>query len=354
MDSQTAYIVYGDENKRYLSGFTGSFSIVILLENKGILFTDSRYQIQAKKEVYNNFDIKIIIPKDYIKEIGDYLHSKGIKQLAFDPNLITLMQYENLKKDLSWIKLISKPGYIQSMRIYKSKDEISKIKEAVKITDKTLQHCLQYLEEGISEKQFANKLDYYHKEFGADGESFNTIVAFAENSAKPHAVSGNKKLKQGNIIKVDFGCFYKGYCSDMTRTFFFGEPKSKELIKIHDIVREAHELQLKALKPGVVAKDIDKIGRDYISSKGYTGKFTHSTGHGIGLEIHEEPTISSTSETILEEGMAITIEPGIYIEGLGGVRIENDVIVTKDGYVSLNTTSKSYDLYNKNKVDQRN
>ncbi len=352
MDSQKAYIVYGYENKRYISGFTGSFSIVLLLENKGILFTDSRYQIQAKKEIYENFDIKIIEPKNYIKEIGNYLQSKRIKQLAFDPNLITLTQYETLKSKFSWIKLISKPGYVQSMRIYKSKDEISKIKKAVKITDETLQYCLQYLEEGITEKQFANKLDYYHKKFGADGESFSTIVAFAENSAKPHAVSGNKKLKYGNIIKIDFGCFYKGYCSDMTRTFFFGESKSKELIKIHDIVREAHELQISAVKPGVIAKDIDKIGRDYISSKGYTGKFTHSTGHGIGLEIHEEPTINSTSETLLEEGMAITIEPGIYIEGLGGVRIENDVIVTKDGCESLNTTNKSYDLYNKNKVDQ--
>ncbi|MFV0288396.1 MAG: M24 family metallopeptidase [Mycoplasmatales bacterium] len=214
------------------------------------------------------------------------------------------------------------------------------------ITDKTFNYCLQFLKEGITEKEYANKLDFYHKEFGADGPSFNTIVAFGEHAALPHAQPGARKLKQGDIITVDYGCFYKGYCSDMTRTFFFGQPQDEELVKIHEIVLQAHHLQIAAIAPGKSTKEIDKIGRDLITEHGYGQTFAHGTGHGIGLEIHEAPLLNSVSDTILKEGMIITIEPGIYLEGKGGVRIENDIIVTKDGYESLNQTDRSLDVYN--------
>lgn len=343
-----AFLVLGAENKRYVTGFTGSSSMVLLLEGKGYFFTDGRYSIQSKEEVKDMFEIYILEQGESLMDaVINCLKSNNLTKLGLDGNHISYLEYKELQEGYKELEIKDIQGLVEGQRLCKTKDEIAKIKEAVRITDKTFNHCLQFLKEGMTEKEYATELDYYHQKFGATGPSFSTIVAFGDHSSLPHAMAGQRTLKKGDIIKVDFGCFYDGYCSDMTRTFFFGEPNDEELVNIHNIVREAHELQIKAVKPGIGTKEIDKIGRDYIKEKGYDGKFIHGTGHGIGLEIHESPRLNQASNVILEEGMAITIEPGIYLEGKGGVRIENDVIVTKDGYDSLNETDKSYDVYNK-------
>ncbi len=343
-----AYLVLGRENKRYISSFTGSSSMVVLLKNnKGLFLTDGRYELQAQEEVDEMFNIKVLENNSlFLDELKKFLIKNNIKTLGLDYNHIKLSNYNKYKKELNFLQLKEINNLVENKRICKTKEEIENIKQAAKITDKTLNHCLKFLKEGITEAQFANLLDYYHKEFGASGPSFDTIVAFGENSAYPHANISDKKLKNGDIIKIDFGCFYNGYCSDMTRTFFFGKPKDKKLIDIHNIVKRAHEEQLKHLKEGENTKEIDKIGRDIITKEGYGDTFNHGTGHGIGLEIHEAPRLNQLTDVDLKEGMVVTIEPGIYVQGLGGVRIEEDVVITKDGYEPINQTDKSYDLYN--------
>lgn len=342
-----AYLVLGAENKRYISGFTGSNSLVIAYENGGFFATDGRYTLQANQEVKSGFEKVIITAGDSFMEVlKKELQAKGIKRLGFDPNHINLSLYNDYKEALSFLEMVSVPSLVEEKRLCKTEEEINNIKEAVKITDRVLLEGQKEIKEGMTEKELANLLDYYHVKFGGEKPSFDTIVAFGENAALPHATPGDRKLKSGDIITVDFGCFYNGYCSDMTRTFFFGEPKSEELVKIHNIVNEAGKRQMAAVKEGASTKEIDAIGRDYITEQGYGECFAHGTGHGIGLEIHESPRLNTVSDVILKEGMAITIEPGIYVEGLGGVRIENDLIVRKDGAESLNQSDRSYNVLN--------
>ncbi len=342
-----AYLVLGAENKRYVSGFTGSSSLVLKYPEGGFFATDGRYTLQANKEVKKGFE-KVIITAglDFLELLKKELKSKGVKRLGFDSNHINLNLYNQYKKALDFLEMVDVPFLVEEQRLCKTEEEITNIKEAVKITDRVLLEGQKEIKEGMTEKELANLLDYYHVKFGGEKPSFDTIVAFGENAALPHATPGDRKLKSGDIITVDFGCFYNGYCSDMTRTFFFGEPKSQELIKIHDIVNEAGKRQMAAVKEGASTKEIDAIGRDYIKEQGYGEFFAHGTGHGIGLEIHESPRLNNVSDFILKEGMAITIEPGIYIEGLGGVRIENDLIVRKEGAESLNQSNRSYNVLN--------
>lgn len=346
-NSIDAYLVLGAENKRYISGFTGSNSLVIKYEKGGFFATDGRYTLQAKEEVYEEFEQTIITAgasfKDVLKE---ELIKKGIKRLGFDGSKLTLTAYKEHKENLNFLEMVNVESLIEEERLFKKDEEVAKIKEAVKITDKVFLEGIKEIKEGMTEKELANLLDYYHVKFGGEKPSFDTIVAFGDHTALPHATPGERKLKKGDIITIDFGCFYEGYCSDMTRTFFFGEAQNDELVKIHNIVNEAGKRQMAAVKEGMSSFEIDKIGRDYIKEQGYGDKFAHGTGHGIGLEIHETPLLNTVSDVTLKDGMAITIEPGIYVEGLGGVRIENDLIVRKDGAEILNTSNRSYDVFN--------
>lgn len=336
--------IHDEFNKKYISGFTDEDAEVILAKYQDIFITDGRYITQSKSEVYNNFEIIIIEEKDYYQQVIDCIQKSGLKKVGFEGDKVSYNLYQYMKKNLPDIELVPFSGVIEELRLSKSDAEIRNIICATEITEKTYMDSLKYLKEGITEKEYANIVDNLHRENGGDKPSFDTIVAFAANSAKPHAVPTNAKLKQGDLITLDFGCFYNGYCSDMTRTFTFGEQKNEELKKIHKIVFETMELQIKAVKPGVKACDIDRIGREYITSKGYGENFLHATGHGVGLEIHEAPRLSRTNRAILKEGMAITIEPGIYLEGIGGVRIENLVIVTATGCQDLNKSSRDINV----------
>lgn len=253
---------------------------------------------------------KIALEKDYlIKEVQD--------------RIIKLVE----PKEIFWISA-------QELRIIKSKEELKIMQKVVDISMAALEEFKKWVKPGISEKDAAAMLNFLLKKHGGDKEGFDEIIATASSSAEPHHHPTDKLLENNQLLKVDFGARYKGYTADITRTFILGDETkaNPEAKKILEIVKEAAAEGRKAVKPGIKASEIDKICRDYIATKGYAQYFTHSTGHGLGIDVHEMPSVSSRSEIILEPGMIITVEPGIYIEGLGGARIEDDVLVTENSY----------------------
>jgi Xaa-Pro aminopeptidase len=223
----------------------------------------------------------------------------------------------------------------------KNEKEVAKMSQAAEITDQVYQKILKVVKSGMSEKDLAKLILTFFEELGADGLSFDIIVVSGKNGALPHGQPSNKIIQEGELITVDFGCKYQGYCSDFTRTFAIsGKEINPKLKEIYQVVKEAQWQGIQAVKAGIKCKEIDKIVRDYIQQKGYGEYFIHSTGHGLGIEVHEQPYVSSQDNTILQPGMVITIEPGIYIPDFGGVRIEDDVLVTATGYQLLTKSSR--------------
>lgn len=329
-----AFYLTNDYNKRYLTNFSGSTSEVIIYPDKIQLITDGRYKTQVKNELYKEIEVVILeTGVTYNETLNQELNKHNVKRLLVESEAITLDKATELQKNY---EIVAQKQLIEAKRLIKTDQEVDKIKKAVAITDKAFSYIVQEIKVGMTEVEVKSLLEKKQLELGASGTSFDTIVAFGENAAKPHAQAGTKKLESGEIVTIDFGCYYQGYCSDMTRTFFVGENANQELLKIHDIVHEAMELQIKSIKAGIKINEIDKIGRDYITKAGYGEFFMHGTGHGIGLEVHEAPIVGSKNQEELQAGMVITIEPGIYLENLGGCRLENDILVLENGYEVLN------------------
>jgi len=319
-------------NRYYLSGFTGTNAYLVINKERNILITDSRYIEQAKKQCP---DYEIVNQgKNFYETLQDIFQQISITEIGFEENYITYRQYYDCEKNMKNIKLIPVRNSVEGIREIKDSEEIRKIKKAAQIADETFSHILSYIKPGIVEKEIALEIDYFMKKLGAAELSFETIVASGERSSMPHGVADSREIKDGDTITLDFGCIYEGYCSDMTRTIFVGKAQEK-IQDIYKIVLEAQEAALQMLKPGLVCKDIDEMARKIITRYGYGENFGHGLGHSLGLEIHEEPTLSTKSERILEAGMIVTIEPGIYIEGFGGVRIEDLVLITEEGYENL-------------------
>jgi Xaa-Pro aminopeptidase len=236
-------------------------------------------------------------------------------------------------------ELVPFSGIIEKLRLIKTDAEIKILKVAADIADAAFKHILDFLRPGKTELEVSNELEFFMRRAGATSSSFDTIVASGYRSALPHGVASDKVIEAGDIVTMDYGCYYNGYVSDITRTVAVGEPDAK-LKEIYDIVLEAQLLGMAGIKPGMTGREADAITRDYITEKGYGEYFGHSTGHGIGLEIHEGPGLSMKSDVILEPGMVVTCEPGIYIPGLGGVRIEDDTLITKDHNEALTHSTK--------------
>lgn len=276
-------------------------------------------------------------PYEILKEL---LEERGIDRgrFAVDDTMWAL-QLLSISKVLPKAEFVPLGDIISSMRLMKSAAEIEFMKKAGKIADDIFMKVKEYIKPGMSEIEVAAFMEYEMRRLGADGPSFETIVGSGPNSALPHYNPGDKKIGTGEFVVLDFGAIYKGYCADTTRTLCVGEPTEK-MLEVHNIVREAQEIGVKTIKPGIKAKEVDLAVRNHIESKGYGKYFTHRTGHGIGLEVHEEPFISAIGEKILEPGMAFSIEPGIYIEGEFGVRIEDIVIVTADGCIRMNNSPR--------------
>ena len=317
-------------NVFYFSGFTSEDAILYINKEKAYLLTDSRYTIQARKEA-KGYEI-IIIKKGFVDELKNLI--KDGENILFEES-ISFIRYNAYSNNLN---CNFEATNIDSLRNIKDDKEIKYIKKACDIASKTYEHTIQYVKPGMKEKDIENEMIHYMKSLGATKESFEIIVASGKRGAMPHGAASNKVIKEGEFVTLDYGCVYKGYCSDITRSFLVGE--NKKMTRVYNVVKKAQELATKHVKAGVKASEVDKVARDYIESKGYGKYFTHSTGHGLGIEVHDPISVSSRSDMILEENMIITIEPGIYIDGVGGIRIEDDVLVTKDGYKILTKASK--------------
>ncbi|TPR54055.1 aminopeptidase P family protein [Metamycoplasma neophronis] len=298
---------------------------LVIEKDKAHLFVDGRYIEYVTKNA-RNVEVHLL-QKD---SLSSFLAKKNYKRVGVEKDYLNLETFEYIKSMLpkSEFVLVS----AKKFRIIKDEEEVAKVQEACLISLQAFEELKKVLVEGMTELEASNKLGYLMRLFGAEKESFDSIIAFGSNAAEPHHHPTNRKLVDGDIVKCDFGAQFEGWASDITRTFFFGKPKEPELVNILDVVAEAQKLGREAVKPGMATNEIDKICRDYIESKGYGKFFTHSTGHGVGIDVHELPGVGrGRGDVILEEGMIITVEPGIYVEGLGGARIEDTILVTKDG-----------------------
>ncbi len=313
-------------NVFYLSRFNSSNAYILMTNNEKFFFTDSRYFENARKQL-KNFNV-VLIKKglDSIKEVIDSLN---LKKIGFEKDKVTISFYERLKEKLN-IDLKGYEGFLNEFRIKKTEEEINIIKNAVRKTDNIYKKLLKDIPNYIGKTELSVRqkiIEYIFQEDGT-GESFPAIVASGQHSSIPHWETSNKKVKN-NILLIDMGMKYKGYCSDFTRTIHISKP-NKKFIEIYNIVKEAHLEAVSKVKAGIPLKDIDIAARAVIEKYGYGEYFTHSTGHGIGIDIHEEPRIYKDNETFLEENTVFTIEPGIYIPNFGGVRLENVVVAKKN------------------------
>ena len=327
-----AMLISSFPNIYYYSNFSSEDGLLYITLNKCYLLTDSRYTVQAKEEC-KNFEV-ITLSKSYSDTILELLDD-SVNNIGFEEN-IEYNRYKtfNDKFNRNMISL-----NIESLRNIKDENEIDRIRKACNIASKCYNHILKFVKVGMREKEVRNEMLRYMLELGASKESFDIIVASGKRGAMPHGVASDKKIKEGDFVTLDFGCVKDFYCSDITRTFVMGKP-NKKMLEIYEIVKEAQQKGLDVIKPGIKASVVDKACRDFIEKMGYGEYFTHSTGHGLGILVHDSLAISPRSDIVLKEGMVFTVEPGIYIEGLGGVRIEDDVVVTSDGCEVLTKASK--------------
>ncbi|MBV7507445.1 aminopeptidase P family protein [Bacillus sp. sid0103] len=323
-------------NRRYISNFTGTAGVVLISADKAQFLTDFRYIEQATKQC-QGFEI-IKTTGSIPEEVAVQAKKLGIQKLGFEEDFLTYSSFKLYDKEIE-AELVPISGVIEKLRLIKTDSELKILKVAADIADAAFKHILDFISPGKTELEVSNELEFFMRKAGATSSSFDTIVASGHRSALPHGVASDKVIEAGDIVTMDYGCYYNGYVSDITRTVAVGEPDAK-LKEIYEIVLEAQLRGMAGIKPGLTGKEADAITRDYISEKGYGEYFGHSTGHGIGLEIHEAPGLSMKSDVVLEPGMVVTCEPGIYIPSLGGVRIEDDLVITKDHNEALTHSTK--------------
>ncbi|MFA5033639.1 MAG: aminopeptidase P family protein [bacterium] len=336
------FLITGINNIFYLTGFTGSSAVLLVTKKDAVFFTDFRYKEQSAREVKLDCreasSAKIVIVKNSLwTEIISHSIFKGVKKIGFEYS-IDYSAYEYLKTKLKGKKLIPLRNKIEDFRTIKNDYEIATITKAVEIADTVFASITRLIKPGISEEEIAVEFEYQIRKNGGSGISFPTIVASGLNAALPHAIAGSRKIKNGDTVVFDCGAIYKKYCSDMTRTLIIGKNPLAE--KVYKIVLNAQETAIKAIKPGVSLKKIDTIARNIITKAGYGKYFGHSLGHGIGLDVHESPKSSPKSEDYAKPGMVFSVEPGIYLPGKLGVRIEDLVLVTDKGVKILTKSNK--------------
>lgn len=332
-----ALLVTNLHNVRYLTGFTGSNGAVLLRKDgTATLFTDPRYTVQSKQQATCAVKIaKGPLPKSILQAFA----GKRFGRIGFEPDNLTVSQLESFQKDLpARSHLQPAAGMIEKLRAIKDSGEVEKIRASVLCNSRALEAALQRFRIGMTESELAAEIDYQNRKLGAEAPSFDTIVAAGERAALPHAHPGSTKIAPGMLL-IDMGSFLDGYASDMTRMVHVG-PASPKYRRAYKAVLEAQLEAVAAVKPGVTTNAVDRAARSTLKRHGLEKEFVHSTGHGLGLEIHEQPRIGRRDKTKLESGMAITIEPGVYIEGWGGIRIEDTVLVTTGGCEILTPTSK--------------
>ena len=323
-------------NVRYLTGFSGSNAQALVRRDGLVFFTDGRYDEQSRHEVA---DAERVIYREGFLPIEEHVGTGA--RVGFESAGVTYRYWERLRERLGGRELVPTGPEIERLRIAKERDEISRIAAAQETADVAFERVALggALREGVTERAIALALETAMREAGADDAGFDAIVAFGENAAEPHHHPGDRELRRGDVVKLDFGALVDGYHSDMTRTVAFGEPTS-ELREIRDAVAAGQRAGIEAVKPGASLREVDAAARDAIAALGYGERFPHGLGHGVGLEIHEEPFLHWTADDVLLEGSVVTIEPGVYVPGLGGVRIEDMVEVTADGAREIPRSTK--------------
>ena len=313
--------------------FEGSY---ILIDNdKRVIITSELEETSAKK---SDFQIEIFRKNQEKYELlSKYLGGK--KKIGISFSSISLKEFNNLRDKFNELEFVDIENELSGLRQIKNDFEISLIKEAGKIASDVAEEIINYIKEGITENELAAKLTYLIMKNGAQDNAFTPIIAFGENSAEPHYFPGKRKLRNNDFVLLDFGAKFKKYNSDITRTYIFGKASEKQK-RIYEIVREAQELGIESIMEGKTGKEVDTVVRNFIDSTEFKGLFIHSTGHGVGLAVHDHPALSQSSELLLKEGMVVTVEPGIYVKGFGGVRIEDDVLVKKNGRELLTSAPK--------------
>lgn len=342
-----ALLVTGDNNRAYLSGFTGSSGALLVTPDATYLVTDFRYFEQAGRQAP---DWELWKQTGSVSQaIGELLKKVAPARLGFEADALTVSEWRTYQKagpeGVEWVET---EGVVRRLRARKSADEVEAIRRAQRITDAAALQLPRIIQPGKTEKEVAWELEKTMRDLGADGPAFEIIVASGPNAALPHHHPTDRTIGENEIVLVDFGAKLDGYHSDMTRTYFTGEPPA-EYAHIYNIVLDALDLSEQGIKAGVGAKAADAIARDFIGEHDHPNDFGHSLGHGIGLEIHELPPLSfrAQDEEKLEVGQIVTIEPGIYLHGWGGVRIEDLALVTEDGIEIFTTTTKDIDAWQK-------
>lgn len=334
-----AVLISSPHNLRYFSGFAGGEGYALIGSEFRCIFVDSRYTEEARRES-PDFDVIQFGAGGVCAEAEKIIKRFGVGRIGFEDKTVTYREFKALSEKLSNVELVALGNRADMKRMIKTDTEIEYIRTAEKIGDDALGELVPFIKEGVRECDIAAELEYRMRKLGAEKTSFETIAVSGEKSAMPHGKPDEKKLEYGDFVTIDFGCVYKGYCSDMTRTFAIGGI-SKEQKKVYDTVLAAQLEGLKSIRADVCGAECDAAARKVIDDAGYGKYFGHALGHGVGIEIHELPTLSPKSKIILKENMAVTCEPGIYIGGIGGVRIEDLVIVKKDGYDNLSSFDKN-------------
>lgn len=327
-----AILVTDRTNVRYLSGFTGSYAVLVLTCDAAYLLTDSRYTEQAAHETYGCTVEEIDL--GFVAGVADLMARLDAAVIGFEETSLTYAEWRELNESISGAELLPVENLVAKFRMVKDEDEIATIREAAVLADRAFHHVSSTIRPGMTERELALEIDYFMRRNGAEEVAFETIVAEGDRSALPHAKPTDRAIREGEFIIMDFGARCGGYHSDITRTLLLGRADERRQ-KVYDIVLEAQRLAIAAIRPGLQGWQIDAAARDYISAQGYGEYFGHGLGHGLGLDVHDGRILTRKSEIVLRPGMVVTVEPGIYIPGWGGVRIEDDVLVTDSGCETL-------------------
>jgi Xaa-Pro aminopeptidase len=333
--SYQAFLVTNLHNVFYLTNFWASSGAVLVTADISYFMTDARYILKAREEIQG---FEIIETRDFLRQVKGILDEKNIHKLLFEED-VAYSFYKQMQLILVDIDLAAASNLVESLRMIKTPEEIEIIKQACSISDQAFTDVLNFITPGKTELEVANFLDFRMRELGASGVSFETIVASGKRSSMPHGVASDKKIEVGDPITLDFGCYYKHYASDMTRTIFLGQP-TDEMIEVYNTVLMSNEALIGQAKSGIKLSDYDLIARQVIADAGYGDYFTHGIGHGLGIDVHEIPYFSKTSEGFLEADMVVTDEPGIYLDNHFGVRIEDDLLITDNSCEILTRSSK--------------
>lgn len=326
-------------NLRYLSGFTGSSGIGLVTPEHAFIATDSRYHLQVRQECP---DFDLIPSRNHpLKDLAERIKDLRLPRLAFEQDSLIYSRWYELKRNLPQVELVPTRGIVENLRLYKDNREIRLIREACQLVDSAFEYILPLLRPGITEKEVALEIDFYLRKHGAEGVGFETIVASGFRSALPHAHPTEKPLEPGDLVTLDFGAVLGGYHSDITRTVCLSPATAKHR-EVYSIVLEAQKRGIQSARAGAISKEVDASARNYIKEQGYGDCFGHSLGHSLGVEVHDGGTLSFRSELLLQPGMVFTVEPGIYIEGWGGVRIEDDILITRDQPEVLTKSPKEF------------